>query len=156
MSQPQRHSQQTGPLGRRDAPSERFPVLPIQQYSQRSARIPSHLLVQVANPDGSVTTFGVPVETKIIIGREDPTIDFKPQLDLAPFNGQEAGVSRQHAMILEDGDKLILKDNQSRNGTILNDNKLDPASTPALHDGDVVQFGKLCMTIYFVYATVKK
>ena len=52
---------------------------------------------------------------------------------------KNAAVSRRHAMIQKDGDKFIIADLDSRNGTFVNDT---PVKRCELHHGDRVQIGE--------------
>jgi len=49
-------------------------------------------------------------------------------------------VSRQHARIVNDGNKLIVEDLDSQNGTLLNGHAVKKAE---LKDGDILTFGKV-------------
>lgn len=57
----------------------------------------------------------------------------------------EAGLSRKHAELEIDGDKLIIRDLGSRNGTWVNAERVDEA---ILKDGDRLQFDK----VHFIVA----
>lgn len=48
------------------------------------------------------------------------------------------GISRRHARILQDGDKVVLEDLQSSNGTYVNGEVI---RTAELHDGDKIRLG---------------
>jgi DNA-binding winged helix-turn-helix (wHTH) protein len=54
-------------------------------------------------------------------------------------------VSRRHARILVEGEKAILEDLASKNGTFLRGQRI-AAPTP-LHDGDVIRLGGVAMTL---------
>ena len=66
----------------------------------------------------------------ILIGR-DP----KNELQL---EGTSSGVSRQHTKLVRHGDSYVIMDLESRNGTLLNDKKLNPMVEHALHNGDLI------------------
>jgi hypothetical protein len=150
MTNSPRRLPQTGPLGRKDPPREK--TLPPQiHFSHRATRAPSHLLIQIAGSEGMVTTIGLAVKSRLVVGRGDPTTNFAPDLDLAPYAAQDAGVSRQHIFIVRDEGLLYVQDNQSKNGTSLNHQKLEPGEIHPLHDGDIIGLGRLALTIYFVY-----
>jgi pSer/pThr/pTyr-binding forkhead associated (FHA) protein len=53
-----------------------------------------------------------------------------------------ATVSRRHAVIAEEGDGMVLLDDRSRNGVLLNGEQVSRAS---LRDGDVIQLGSVVM-----------
>src|SRR5688572_16435739 len=47
------------------------------------------------------------LQDTIMLGRSDPVPAVKPDIDLAPFGGQEKGVSRRHAIILAKDNRVI-------------------------------------------------
>lgn len=147
----QRRFKQTGPLDSRRLPPRETTLSPRVSFTERASRTPSHLLAQIGHEDGSITTVGMTVRPKLIIGREDPSINYTPDLNLSEFNGQAAGVSRQHAFIIEQDGGLYLLDNNSKNGTSHNDQKLESGEQVQLQDGDVIYLGRLPVVLYFVY-----
>ncbi len=70
---------------------------------------------------------------KFIVGRSDGC-HLRPKSD---------SISRQHCAILRKDDKILLVDLKSRNGTLVNDKKLEPTKAKILKDGDRIQIGKL-------------
>jgi pSer/pThr/pTyr-binding forkhead associated (FHA) protein len=63
------------------------------------------------------------------------TIGRHPDNDIAP---KDAAVSKHHAIIERKGEKLILLDKGSRNGTFVNGKRVQSAE---LYDDDIVKFG---------------
>ena len=63
------------------------------------------------------------------------TIGRHPDNDIAP---KDAAVSKHHAIIERKGEKLIVLDKESRNGTFVNGIKVQSAE---LYDDDIVKFG---------------
>jgi pSer/pThr/pTyr-binding forkhead associated (FHA) protein len=55
---------------------------------------------------------------------------------------EHATVSRRHAVIAEEGEGVVLLDDRSRNGVLLNG---EPVSRAPLSDGDVIQLGSVVM-----------
>lgn len=149
MSMPPDNLSQTGPLDPNKTPSPEE-IQHRGHLPERNQDVPSHLLVQIHVADGSIVTVGLAVAPRMIFGRSDPTTNFTPDLDLTPFGGKDAGVSRQHVNLFHDGKQLYAQDNYSRNKTTLNNQLLDPAQPVALSDGDVLMLGRLVLTIYFV------
>jgi pSer/pThr/pTyr-binding forkhead associated (FHA) protein len=95
-----------------------------------------HRSLQLHIRDGSsdVKTITV-VGPRFLIGRE-PNCDLRPR-DLL--------VSRRHAEIFWEGDQIFLRDLNSRNGTLLNDDRvLFP--TP-LQNGDVITVGRHLLNV---------
>lgn len=91
----------------------------------------------------------VPVGKPIEIGRRDPENDIDPALDLSPFGGIDQGVSRLHAVIRSSDKGHFLVDLDSTNGTLLNDERLEPKTARRLQNGDTIRFGQLLVQVYF-------
>lgn len=85
---------------------------------------------------------------KFIIGRNEGC-HLRPKSD---------SISRQHCAILNKDGKILLVDLKSRNGTIVNDKKLEPSKAKVLKDGDKIRIGKLefIAVIEVGIASVKK
>jgi pSer/pThr/pTyr-binding forkhead associated (FHA) protein len=64
------------------------------------------------------------------------TIGRHPDNDIAP---KDVAVSKHHAIFERKGEKLIVLDKESRNGTFVNGIKVQSAE---LYDDDIVKFGK--------------
>jgi len=76
----------------------------------------------------------IPVnQDKFLIGRSDEC-QLRPKSD---------SISRRHCAIVTKDDKVLLLDLKSRNGTIVNEKKLDPSKAKVLKHGDRIQVGKL-------------
>lgn len=151
MSNPSRRPlSQTGPLGRRDAPSE-LNVSPQVSFTDQATLAPTHLLLQIAQDDGSTISIGAQVKSKLIIGRGEPSTENPPDIDLTQFNAQTMGVSREHAFIIKHQDQLHFLDNHSRNHSYLNGKKVEPDQNHLLKDGDKLELGRLHVTVYFIF-----
>lgn len=113
---------------------------------------PWRLLLQIVGQ--SQTTVGIEVRDKMMIGRSDPVANFYPELDLTPYGGQEHGVSRRHAQVVqgEDHKALYLEDLGSANGTRINGFALEPRRRYRLRDGDELEFGRLQTVLRVVRA----
>ena len=59
---------------------------------------------------------------------------------------EDESVSRMHARLDREGDRLFVTDLKSRNGILVND---EPALRAELHDGDVVSFGDLAFEVRY-------
>jgi pSer/pThr/pTyr-binding forkhead associated (FHA) protein len=66
---------------------------------------------------------------------------------------KDMGVSRYHATVESRGQKLLVFDTGSKNGTIVNDTKVESAE---LHHGDIVRIGKNCTIKVSVPSPKKK
>lgn len=130
------------------------PLMPSDESGARpqTARLapPWRLLLQIGGQ--TQTTVGIEVKDRIVLGRSDPVANFYPDLDLSPYGGQEGGVSRRHAVIIQDDDNkaIYLEDLNSTNGTRINGFSLEPHRRYRLRDGDDLEFGRVRVTLRFV------
>ncbi len=85
--------------------------------------------------------------SEFTIGRISEGQPIVPDIDLAPYQGYASGVSRLHAIIKRDADRVMLLDLGSSNGTFVNGKRLNPNSEQVLNNGDVVALGKLKLQI---------
>lgn len=109
---------------------------------------PWRLLMQIG---GDVqTTVGLEIRDRIIVGRADPLVGFQPELDLAPYNGKENGVSRRHLAITQGEKSLYVQDLNTVNGTRINGFQLEPDQIYRLRDGDELELGRLRILVRFV------
>lgn len=83
----------------------------------------------------------------ILIGRAHRESGFVPDIDLGAYGGGEKGVSREHVRITLDGDRLIIIDTGSSNGTELNGERLEAAQPYPLRHGDELTLGKLKLQV---------
>jgi hypothetical protein len=88
-------------------------------------------------------------EKTLLVGRRNDKDAFIPDVDLYPFAGFLLGVSRKHALIYPQDDRLMIEDLGSRNGTYVAGERLKPNTPQALHDGVRVSLGKLHFTIHY-------
>lgn len=89
------------------------------------------------------------LQEQLYIGRANPEAELYPDLDLAGDGGEDAGVSRVHAVIQMTADGVVLRDLNSTNGTLLNNYLLDPEMAYLLSNGSEIQFGELLVHIFF-------
>lgn len=94
----------------------------------------------------------VPVRNFLIVGRKDNGDDRQVDVDFAGFDGQKQGVSRYHAVIQVQNNRIHIKDYNSSNGTYLNNYYLKPMFNYRLRHGDELVLGRLKMTVHFVPA----
>ncbi|MBN1201153.1 MAG: FHA domain-containing protein [Anaerolineae bacterium] len=137
----------------------RYPAMPVDadESQPQTARLatPWRLLLQIGGQ--TQTTVGLEVKDRIVLGRADPVANFHPELDLTPYGGQDGGVSRRHASIVQDetNKALYLEDLNSTNGTRINGFSLEPRRRYRLRDGDEIEVGRLRMTLRFVRSPYK-
>lgn len=77
----------------------------------------------------------------MVIGRGEERDNVFPDVDLGPYNADEYGVSRQHLTLKLDGDRIVACDNGSRNGSLLNDERMKPDEDYPIRDGDEISLG---------------
>jgi pSer/pThr/pTyr-binding forkhead associated (FHA) protein len=82
-----------------------------------------------------------------ILGRVDPISNVFPEIDLSADGELAKSVSRRHARILKQRNKVLVEDLGSINGTFINGKKLVPYLPETLSDGDLLQLGKLPVEI---------
>lgn len=87
----------------------------------------------------------IPLEglTEFTIGRSSEDQPILPDVDLAPYNAYEYGVSRLHASIQISQPFALLTDFGSANGTQLNGQKLSPDKPYPITHGDIFTLGKM-------------
>lgn len=102
--------------------------------------------------NGAALIFGKQVfplaRPRLVVGRGDKTAGLVPDRDLEPLDVEHV-VSRQHAEIEHQAGITIIRDLGSRNGTFVNDERLDVSAARHLTDGDSVRFGHIA----FAYAS---
>jgi pSer/pThr/pTyr-binding forkhead associated (FHA) protein len=85
---------------------------------------------------------------KVSIGRRADVGD-QPDIDIAPYGGFPAGVSRLHARLHRSGSSVLLEDLKSRNGTFLDGERLRAGDTVPVRNGQAISFGGLHGWIFF-------
>ena len=125
------------------APPISAPATPTPTPSASSAYIVGRLVIQ---PSGASIPIP-PGKTEAIIGREDPVSGIFPEIDLDPHGGHDGGVGRKHARLFIQGSQLMIEDQDSVNGTLLNKQKLVAFQPQSVTDGAELRFGKI-VTIY--------
>jgi len=90
-----------------------------------------------------------PLSKELGIGRLDAASATFPDVDLASYGGLEKGVSRRHAKITRQGDKISIEDLGSVNGTFLNGRRLTPYLQYPISNGDEIKLGRLVLLIRF-------
>jgi serine/threonine-protein kinase len=78
---------------------------------------------------------------ELIIGRAHK--ETRPDIDLGPFGGSQAGVSRQHSRLIRRDDEWSVEDLGSTNGTFVNGVKVAPHELKAIKNGDLIRCGQI-------------
>jgi len=81
------------------------------------------------------------------LGRLSEGQPIMPDIDLTPYQAYASGVSRLHAVVKRDGNRVLVMDLGSSNGTYLNGRRLNPHVEEPLSHGDIVAVGKLKIQI---------
>jgi hypothetical protein len=87
------------------------------------------------------------VRNEFTMGRISEGQPIMPDIDLSPYQAYAAGVSRLHAVIRRDGNRIIFIDLGSANGTYINGKRLNPNAEQTLNHGDIIALGKLKLQI---------
>jgi FHA domain-containing protein len=89
----------------------------------------------------------LPLKDAIFLGRMDAANNNYPEVDFGEYGGLEQGVSRRHARIACRDHEIIIEDLGSVNGSFLNGKQLTPYLSHPLHNGDVLQLGKVSIKV---------
>ncbi|HEY8550204.1 MAG TPA: FHA domain-containing protein [Vicinamibacterales bacterium] len=76
----------------------------------------------------------------LLIGRSSRASGYTADIDLSALDPDRT-LSRKHARILRTPDGLVLKEEEGRNGTFVNGDRIGPGQTVRLEEGDRIRFG---------------
>ena len=85
-------------------------------------------------------------QTAVAVGRSDALSGVAPDLDLEPYAGDLAGLSRRHARLTLRDNECWIEDLNSVNWSYLNNQRLSPEQPAALKDGDLLRLGNVLLT----------
>jgi RNA polymerase subunit RPABC4/transcription elongation factor Spt4 len=85
-------------------------------------------------------------QTNVVLGRADVLSGVAPDLDLDPYAGELAGLSRRHARVFVQDRHYWIEDLNSVNWTYLNNQRLTPTKPVMLNDGDLLRLGNVLLT----------
>ncbi len=126
------------------------PAAPAEATERYSAE--AEATVRVAPSAGPTGTFTLPSGRQVtlsaqesVVGRSNPDGSQQVEVDMTA-EPERATVSRRHARISRSGAEFELEDLNSANQTKLNNLPITPGQRYPLHDGDVVEFGKVRCT----------
>jgi pSer/pThr/pTyr-binding forkhead associated (FHA) protein len=103
------------------------------------------------------TVTSVALQTSVTVGRPLGDEMPEPGVEHVVLNVDDAhhhGVSRKHMMLSREGNRVMLTDMNSANGTRLNGYPLVAGKPRILRDGDEVYMGKLSAQVRFVHHKV--
>jgi len=91
----------------------------------------------------------LPLSTRneFTMGRISEGQPIMPDIDLSPYQAYASGVSRLHAVIKRNGNRIIFMDLGSANGTYINGKRLTANVEQVLNHGDIIALGKLKLQI---------
>jgi len=81
------------------------------------------------------------------LGRLSEGQPIMPDIDLTPYQAYACGVSRLHAVVKREGNRVLVMDLGSSNGTYVNGRRITPHVEQVLNHGDIVALGKLKLQI---------
>jgi hypothetical protein len=84
-----------------------------------------------------------------LIGCTDASDNIFPEIDLTPFGGSGAGVSRKHAVLSLKNGHWSIRDENSTNGTFLNETRLAAHVPKTLSNQAHLRFGTVVATLSF-------
>jgi len=86
----------------------------------------------------------LPVTSKneFSLGRLSEGQPIMPDIDLTLYQAYDSGVSRIHAVVKRDANKVMVMDLGSSNGTYINGLRINPHMEETLNHGDIVALGK--------------
>jgi pSer/pThr/pTyr-binding forkhead associated (FHA) protein len=88
-------------------------------------------------------------EAEFVLGRAGDSTS-EAVVDLTDHDGFALGVSRRHAQIRAAGEKYVLTDLNSSNGTWLNGQRLVPTRPYDLPSGGVIQLGRIKLVVVYM------
>lgn len=91
----------------------------------------------------------IQVPDKVILGRTGGQTESAPLINLDDHDAENHGVSRRHAMLTREEDRLYISDLGSTNHTYLNGNQLQEHDHLVLRDGDEITLGHMRMKVFF-------
>jgi hypothetical protein len=80
-------------------------------------------------------------KNEFTLGRKIPGSDKIPDVDLSPYKAFSLGVSRIHATIRVSGGNVLITDNNSSNGTFVNNKKIPAFKPIPVKHKDIVTLG---------------
>jgi len=90
----------------------------------------------------------VPARNAIVIGRRGSTT--RVDVDLADFDAKVLGISRNHAVIEVQENRVLVRDLNSVNGSFLNGDPLDPMRGYEIEHCDTLKLGRMHLQVFFI------
>ncbi len=126
--------------------------LPLKRFkkpsrqTQNGSESPPQLGIELKN--GRVIT--IDLDQPAILGRHMEDAGGTTKIDLTQTGDLDNGVSRSHAILHMIEGVIYVTDDNSLNGTYLNDAELYPMRNYVLNDGDTLKLGKVELRVRFI------
>jgi hypothetical protein len=91
----------------------------------------------------------IPKDTRLVLGRSHTQTRFMPDVDLTAYGAADRGVSREHAQLWMEDEKIFIQDLNSTNGTFVNQQQLEPNTPTEIVSGDELLLGRLGIQLLF-------
>lgn len=85
--------------------------------------------------------------SEFTLGRVSDAQPIMPDIDLTPYQAYASGVSRLHAVLKREGERVFIMDLGSSNGTYVNGKRITPNVTQPINHSDIISLGKLRIQI---------
>jgi hypothetical protein len=90
----------------------------------------------------------IDLSQRVTLGRRSPrNTGVSPTIALNRFDAFNRGISRIHAVMYSENEKVMLVDEYSTNGTWVNGRKLEPMQPTPLANGDEIRLARLRMSV---------
>lgn len=139
MEQP--HGFNTRPL---EEPRER--TVPLREFSE-SDIVPWVMEFRIV---GTPYIVRVPTGRILMIGRGDTRDGYVPDVDLSEYNAHAQGISRRHARIHAQDNRVTVEDNNAPNGTYVNNVRIEAGARVRLNHGDLLTLGQFELQVNFI------
>lgn len=130
------------------APEEERSISPVDiepaQVDQSTSDTAMSITLQLVDTGAVIPLTG---RTEYSLGRITEGQLILPDIDLSQYDAYAQGVSRLHAVLKFNGQKLFIVDLESSNGTRVNGQKITSNVDYPLNHGDVFALGKLKIQI---------
>ncbi len=98
---------------------------------------------------GMIERLDMPDGGDIVLGRSDLNARSHPDVDLTPYGALDRGVSRRHARIHIEDDRLYITDLGSTNGTFMGGERLNANKPVPVRKGADLLLGRLNIALLF-------
>ncbi len=113
----------------------------------------SHSVIIIFADNPNILQFTLGKNGALVLGRRRDDGVQQTDIDLAPYGGFVAGVSRRHARMVREDDVVLIEDLGSTNGTYLGNERLRPGALTALRQGAPVRFAQLQGWVYYAQSS---